>query len=73
MHFLPIANNGFVATIDDTYVSLTRGSSRQHIWTFAAGYSEHLYPVSTSTCPCDATIDITIPPYVGGDYFCESG
>ena len=69
-------NFGFVATIDDAYVSgvsLTHGSPRQHIWTFAAGISEYFYHLSTSACPCDATIDITIPPYVGGDYFCESG
>ena len=25
------------------------------------------------TCPCDASIDINIPPFVGRDYFCESG
>ena len=24
-------------------------------------------------CPCDVTINIRIPPFVGGDYFCESG
>ena len=24
-------------------------------------------------CPCDATTKISIPPFVGGDYFCESG
>ena len=23
-------------------------------------------------CPCDAVINIAIPPFVGGDYFCES-
>ena len=44
----------------------------QHIWTFAAGYSE-IEPTRVDACPCDATIDITIPPFLGGDYFCESG
>ena len=24
-------------------------------------------------CPCGATINITIPPFVSEDYFCESG
>ena len=24
-------------------------------------------------CPCDASISIRIPPFVGEDYFCESG
>ena len=62
-------------TIDGAYVdgvSLTHGSPRQHIWTFAAGWSESRTTYSGS-CPCDATIDIDIPPFVGGDYFCESG
>ena len=69
-------HNGDVTTIDDPYVdgvSLTHGSPRQHIWTFAAGWSEFQDRNIGWACPCDATIDITIPPIVGGDYFCESG
>ena len=64
-----------VTTIDGAYVSgvsLTHGSPRQHIWTFAAGGSES-EPTRDDTCPCDTTLNITIPPFVGGDYFCESG
>ena len=64
-----------VTTIEGAYVSgvsLTHGSPRQHIWTFAAGLSEDL-PTMVGACPCDASINITIPPFVGGDYFCESG
>ena len=62
-------------TIERAYVSgvsLTHGSPLQHIWTFAAGASENS-PTSTTVCPCDATYSISIPPFVGGDYFCESG
>ena len=68
-------HDGEVTTIDGAYVSgvsLTHGSPRQHIWTFAAGASETGYTWDDA-CPCDATISITIPPFVGGDYFCESG
>ena len=68
-------NEGRVTTIDGAYVSgvsLTHGSPRQHIWTFAAGVSEY-YRTLNDVCPCDATVTITIPPFVGGDYFCESG
>ena len=64
-----------VTTIEGAYVagvSLTHGSPRQHIWTFAAGASE-AQPNLEDVCPCDASINITIPPFVGGDYFCESG
>ena len=68
-------HDGHVTTIDGAYVcgvSLTHGSPRQHIWTFAAGSYEQDY-TDYDACPCDATISITIPPFVGGDYFCESG
>ena len=67
-------DDGVVITIEGSYatgVSLTHGSPRQHIWTFAAGHSE--YENTNYVCPCDTTIDISIPPFVGGDYFCESG
>ena len=64
-----------VTTVNGAYVagiSLTHGNPRQHIWTFAAGYSEDLR-TRNDVCPCDASINITIPPFMGGDYFCESG
>ena len=63
-------------TIDGAYVdgvSLTYGNPRQHIWTFAAALQES---ESIHSCPCtdiNREIDITIPPYVGNDYFCETG
>ena len=65
---------GRVTTIEGAYVagvSLTHGSPRQHIWTFAAGSYEEDDDVDA--CPCDTTVSISIPPFVGGDYFCESG
>ena len=68
-------NDGRVTTIEGAYVagvSLTHGSPRQHIWTFAAGASEY-QPTWVDVCPCDTSINITVPPFVGGDYFCESG
>ena len=68
-------HDGHVTTIEEAYVagvSLTHGKPRQHIWTFAAGASE-AQPTWNDVCPCDASINITIPPFVGGNYFCESG
>ena len=68
-------HNGFRTTIDGGYVdgvSVTHGSPQQHIWTFAAGISEG-DPTWTQSCPCDTNIDIRVPPFVGEDYFCESG
>ena len=67
---------GFVTTIDGSYacgVSLTHGTPQNHIWTFVAGGSEGNPAAYSSVCPCDATRNIGIPPFVGNDSFCESG
>ena len=58
-------------TIDDAYVSgvsLTHGSPRQHIWTFACGVSQ-VHPTRQDVCPCDSDTNISVPPFVGADYF----
>ena len=63
-------------TIDSIYfdgVAIMYGSPRQHIWTFAAGIWENYTSNTGNVCPCDTTRDIRIPPFVGEDYFCESG
>ena len=70
-------HDGQVTTIDGAYVagvSLTHGTPRRHIWTFAAGISEAV-PTRRDgdQCPCDASFTIRVPPFVGDDYFCESG
>ena len=62
-------------TPDDTYVSglsVTYGSPRKHIWTFAAGWSKnHTY--ITTNCPCAKYRGLDEPDFVGEKYFCESG
>ena len=63
-------------TIDSSYfdgVVIMHGSPRQHVWTFANGAWENGTTHRTWNCPCDTTGDIPIPPFVGEDYFCESG
>ena len=68
-------HDGYRTTIDGAYVagvSVTHGSPQQHIWTFAAGMQEG-NPPWTYSCPCDTSRDIRVPPFVGEDYFCESG
>ncbi len=54
-------------TIEDVYcdgVSITYGpaGSRQHIWTFAAGYLEDLIGYSPEQCPCDMSSPVDVPP-----------
>ena len=66
-----------VTTIDGAYacgMSVTHGAPQNHIWTFVAGVSEG-NPTWHTVCPCDSTrtIGTRIPPFVGNDYFCESG
>ena len=63
-------------TIDSAYVSgvaVMYGSPRQHIWTFANGARENQGAHRDNNCPCDTNGVISIPPFVGEDYFCESG
>ena len=64
--------------IDGQYVdgvSLTHGSSpRKHIWIFAAALDE--VHSNHWVCPCtrpDLTYTGRVPPFIGQDYFCETG
>ena len=64
-------------TIDSVYfsgVAVMHGNPRQHIWTFAAGGLENI-TYHYLSCPCDTPRINTkpAPPFVGEDYFCESG
>jgi hypothetical protein len=64
---------GRSTTTDDNYadgISLTYGSPRQHIWTFAAGGRES---VDGYSCPCIQNSGVQPPSFVGTDYFCETG
>jgi hypothetical protein len=52
-------------------ISLTHGSPRQHVWTFAAGSNEERQ--QSYACPCINGSLVTSPSFVGDDYFCETG
>ena len=67
-------HRGEATTINSAYVtgiSLTHGTPRQHIWTFAASAADYL--TNIEACPCNSTAQNISPSFVGGDYFCESG
>ena len=57
-------------------VSITQGSPRRHVWTYAAGYQDDYsngdYPVM-HICPCISYSTQQVPSFVGSDYYCESG
>ena len=64
-------------SIDGYYVdgvSITHGSPRQHIWSFAGSPAETYTSQSTVLCPCSNTgVTSPNPPtFVGNDYFCET-
>ena len=52
-------------------VSITRGSHRQHVWSYIAGYQSNSN--SSNTCPCNTGATNTVPSFVGKHYYCESG
>ena len=68
-----------VNSIDDVYVdgiSVTYGSPRKHIWTYAAGVTEGTHHFPQADCPCAVSNPSQrrlAPDFVGNDYFCESG
>ena len=73
-HIRPLPNS-----INDNYVdgiSLTHGSPRHHIWTFAAALDEDTSSFPQYNCPCTDTRTknrATHPPtFVGNDYFCDT-
>jgi dynein heavy chain len=60
------------ATIDGVYVdglAITRGSPRQHVFTFAHGCSEVFGDRQTCSCPCDG--GTPSPSFVGQAFRCE--
>ena len=63
-------------TLNYPYVqglSVTHGSPRNHIWTFASGWSKD-YNYNRHNCPCASPYPgPASPPFVGQNYFCESG
>ena len=55
-------------------VSITHGSLKHHIWTFAAASDQ--MRADQWRCPCsrcDRNFTGRVPSFVGNDYFCDSG
>ena len=78
-HQVPLNHNIFeyCLTIDNVFVdgiSLTHGQDpRKHISTFAAA-AHKLSSSVHAICPCtNRHNNFKIPPYVGNDYFCDTG
>ena len=62
-------------SVDSNYVdgvSITYGSNpRKHVWTYAAGVRS--FTLTQYDCPCNNGSSYQAPPFIGSDYYCESG
>ena len=54
-------------------ISITRGSPREHVWTYAAGVTENGSIRAQNNCPCSSMPGSGAPSFVGMNYYCESG
>ena len=59
-------NQAYVDGVSITYDA----ASPKHIWTYAVGNSLGLF---LGACPCNTGSTVQVPPYVGSDYYCETG
>ena len=70
-----IGYHRFNQSLEGYYVqglSITHGTPRHHIWTFAAGVSNNGYSY-VFQCPCGSYQGAAAPGFVGENYHCESG
>ena len=54
-------------------VSITRGSPRQHVWTFVASGATSIFAGGVYNCPCSPGSSQQVPLFIGSNYYCESG
>ena len=68
-------NNINAAYIDG--VSITRGSPREHVWSYISGLTSHSInsQQTSAVCPCHSNADTNnkAQEFVGEHYYCESG
>ena len=65
-----------IQSIDDAYVdgiSITLGSPRKHVWTYAVGLSDNHDNRGCCNCPCATHPGPPPPDFVRNHYYCESG
>jgi len=61
---------------DDTVdgVLISYGSKRKHVWAYAAGIERMPTTKDSGYCPCASNMfDGIVPPFIGNDYYCDSG
>ena len=71
-----LAKNFPSRSINGPYVdgiSITYGTPRKHIWTYAIGLQEHGSFDAIFNCPCSQSPGPLPPSFVHDNYYCESG
>ena len=75
-YYAPDAFQSSCACIDGAFfdgLSIMYGSPHKHIWTYAAGYTDHSFAISSIFCPCNNGSTFPAPSFIGNDCYCESG
>ena len=54
-------------------LSITHGTSRQHIWTYTVGHTDYATSFVYGHCPCAELQGTNPPSFVASNYYCESG
>ena len=54
-------------------VNITHGTPPHHIWSYIAGASERNSVITRYNCPCSPEQGTGPPPFIGENYYCESG
>ena len=64
--------NGRRNVVDGILIS--HGEAQEHIWTYATGRQKaNLTSPSNRLCPCHPQFNGEVPPFIGNDYYCDSG
>ena len=55
-------------------ILISHGEGQKHIWAYACGVTKAMVRYSNVYCPCtDPKYNGTVPPFIGNDYYCDSG
>ena len=58
-------------------ILISHGEPTQHIWAYATGYQKASLTLPSnlqgSLCPCHPQFNGGVPPFIGNDYYCDSG
>ena len=55
-------------------ILISHGKGRKHVWAYATGYEKVVTESSNLVCPCtDPRYNGIVPPFIGNDYYCDSG